>query len=145
MHNDERVRVTKSESTEGNVPTKFGSEPSLPTDAIVTESDSPIEGIQSVGFLGPGESADIVEIIKKEVSKRVSREVKAQLEQYGIGIEMEPVVMSKDECKKLIMEEIDNHPEGIYPSDIAFKYSLDFDFVDECFEELETNGQLGGS
>lgn len=50
--------------------------------------------------------------------------------------------MSKNECKDLILKEIDNEGK-IYPSDFAIKYNIDYYFVKECFEELKKEGILG--
>lgn len=83
------------------------------------------------------------------IAKREVRPIVARLEQIEKRLDMREIIMvvemTKEECKKLILEELEITSEGFYPSEFALKHSLDFDFVDDCFEELESEGKLEGS
>ncbi len=51
---------------------------------------------------------------------------------------MENKELTKEEVKENILKEFENKgPSGqLYISDISIKYDIDYEFVEECFEEL---------
>lgn len=47
-----------------------------------------------------------------------------------------------EECKAIILEELSNTSESLFPSDIAIKRGLDYDLVYRMFAELENEGKI---
>jgi DNA-binding IscR family transcriptional regulator len=85
-----------------------------------------------------------VKEINEDLQERVN-DCEMRLEEYEKRMSSETITIlttiSEEDCKQLILAEIEES-KSIFPSDIAFKYNLEYDFVLECIKKMEEEGLI---